>query len=390
MVLKSQNPFLKIDSLVIPLPINQYVEKNLTFLMQITPKFTRSCLANSSKWLPMINRIAKEEGMPAEIAFLAMVESGLKPTAVSKSNAVGMWQFIRGTADMYNFRMDEWMDERRDPEKATRGGLRHLKDLYTKFGDWHLAMAAYNCGAGGVKRAIQKSGLENPTFWDIRPYLPKETKDYVPLYIAMALINLQPEYYGFNLKELNYQEEYAYEKFELKEPVSIKALSECANVDMKDLLAINPELLQNTTPPDSTYTLKLPVSTKNLFAARFATLTPEQKQPWLNYVVQKKESLSEIAQRYKMSTEDLATANNLSSKYRPRKGETIRVPLDLMNKTVTQPENITEKADSKPPFLNSDNSSETKTTKADNSKKYISHIVIRRRNSLQYCSKIWR
>lgn len=318
----------------IPLVDNQWVQNGITFLTQNKKgrKFLNTCLERSTKWFPMMKRYAAQEGLPEEIIYLSMIESGLNPNAFSRAKAVGLWQFIRSTGEMYNLNGTEsvWIDERRDPEKATIAAMRHLRDLYNEFNDWHLAIAAYNCGAGGVKRAIRRSRASNPDFWQIRRYLPRETRNYVPLYIATAKIAMQPEAYGFLLDTLNFEKEFVYETITLNEPISISALAKCAGVSEDELRELNPEILKATTPPDvREYTLRIPYGSFTKFAIEFVELTPQEKQPWIQHKVGRRETLSSIARNYDVTVGEIMSANGItSSRHRLRRGEILQIPID--------------------------------------------------------------
>jgi len=312
---------------------NEYVQKNLEFLTsERGQKFFKKWLERTPRWFPMIKRIANQENVPEEIVYLAMIESGLNPTIVSRAQAVGMWQFMRSTGEMYglNSNGSPWIDERRDPIKATTAAMKHLRDLYYMFGDWYIAFAAYNCGAGCVQRAINKTKIEKPTFWDLYKNLPSETRNYVPLYIATAKIASSPSTYGIKLSELEFQKEFKFDTYTLNEPVSIEALANSCGVTVQEFQQLNTELLKMTTPPDLTeYTIRIPQGRLNEFVANFSKLTDEEKKPWITHIVQKKESLKSIANKYDITTEDLAVANNISSKSNKIKvGTKLLIPLD--------------------------------------------------------------
>lgn len=314
--------------LQIPLDDNEYVRNSIKFLTgEKGQKFFRKWLERAGRWFPLMRKTAKEEGVPEEIVYLSMIESGLNPNAVSRAQAVGLWQFIKSTGEMYDLDVNYWVDERRDPEKATRASMRHLKDLYNEFGNWHLALAAYNCGLGGVRRTIARSGKTNPDYWAIRDYLPRETRGYVPLYIAAAKISLNPEEYGFT--DIAFEKPYVYDSTSVSEAVDLQALAKCAGVSEEELQALNPELVQGAVPPNTkNYLLKLPVGTKDTFAQNFANLPDSEKRSWVFHKVKRRETLANIAKQYGTSAELIAEANNLSGKLkRLRQGATIRVPL---------------------------------------------------------------
>lgn len=323
-----------IPGMTIPLEINEYVQKNITFLSQDKGrKFFKKWIERSSRWFPMLKRIAKEEDMPEEIIHLSMIESALNPNAVSWAKAVGMWQFMQAAASDYGLKMTPWVDERRDPEKSTRAAMRYLKWLYNEFGDWHLALAAYNSGPNGpVRRGIARLQKDAPTFWDIREYLPKETKNYVPLFIATSIICLNQEQYGFTKDELSFEPEYVYETYPIEGSISLKTLAKCLNEPIETLKSLNPELVGVTTPPDSDkpYTLKLPIGSKDLFAANFSKLTEEELNPWVIHTVDKGETVSSIAGQYAVNAQDIIGSNKLPSGNKVKKGMTLRIPREAL------------------------------------------------------------
>ncbi|MGQ9819183.1 MAG: LysM peptidoglycan-binding domain-containing protein [Candidatus Kapaibacteriales bacterium] len=324
---------------VISLDDNEYVQKSIEFLTQkpIGRKFVKGSLQRSGIWGGFIKRIIQEEDMPQEIFYLAMVESGFNPFAVSKAKAVGIWQFITSTGKLYNLNDggSVWVDERRDPIKSTRAAMRHLKDLFNQLGDWHLAIAAYNCGINAVERAISRLN-QNDTinFWNIIQFLPRETRNYVPLFIAVVKIATNPEAYGFTKEEIKPADEIMFDTYILKEPVSLSALAKCANVSVETLKELNPELIVPFTPPDlSEYEIRIPFGTKNEFISKFIALKPEEKTPFYTYTVGKNETLKQIAEKFNIDIEQILLANNLSlAAKKLRKGTQIRVPILLSKK----------------------------------------------------------
>ena len=330
---KYPNRHTKPDSIVIPLIDHDLVNRSITFLTKNKrgQQFVRQCLERSGKWFPMMKRIAEAEGLPEEIVYLSMIESGLNPNAVSRASAVGLWQFMRATGQDYNLNKNDsyWTDERRDPEKSTLAAMRHLKDLYNEFGDWHLALAAYNCGTGCIRRAIRKSKLEKPSYWDILKFLPGETAIYVPNFIATAKIMMNPELYGFDEKEITYQNEYKYDIYPINKPTNLSAIAKAAGISLEELKELNPELIQNATPADrKTYYVKIPFNSSQTFTKNFESIPQEEKQPFIYHTVERNESLDDIARKYNVATDNLIAVNNLSGyKAKIKKGDTLRIPI---------------------------------------------------------------
>jgi membrane-bound lytic murein transglycosylase D len=367
------NPVPSTSLLSYPVGEQEYIQKHINYLSQTkAKKFFEKWMERSTKWFPMMKRIIAEENMPEEIIYLSMIESGLNATVVSHASAVGLWQFMMETGRDYNLNKDYsfWKDERRDPEKATRAAMLFLNDLYNNFGDWHLALAAYNCGQGKVQKTINQSKLKNPSYWDIRKMLPKETSHYVGQYIAAALIAMNPKAYGCNTDTLKFQDEYKYDIFTLKEPTSLKALNYCANGGNQNLIKdLNPEILRSITPPDATeYRLKIPFGSKQDFITKFSGLTIEEKQPWITHIVKRKETLALLAERYNVPKNELLAMNDIRNiKSKLQIGSQIKIPIDAdsynsINEDYDQKLAIAEK--SKPTTkIEEDNSNITHTVK---------------------------
>lgn len=319
----------------IPLDDNAYIEKSIKFLTvnRSGKRAFTNWLARSTKWFPMMKRIAREEGMPEEILLLAMNESGLDPNAVSNKNAVGLWQFMRPTGTDFGLNKSAsiWIDERRDPEKSTRAAMKYLKNLKNDLGDWYLALAAYNAGPGTIRRAIKKAGSDDSlNYWTVRKFLPKETAIYVPLFVATMKVMADPEFYGIDTKAIKYEPEYKYDVFTLTEPVSISAIAKAANITEKEVYSLNPELISSSTPPDvSDYKLKLPIGSATSFSKNYAQLSQEEKFPWINHIVSKRETVASIAQKYGVSIRQVLAVNeSINSKSKLTVGTTVKIPMD--------------------------------------------------------------
>ena len=322
-------------NIVIPLPDNEYVGKSITFLSQTKGgrRYFKNWLERSGKWFPMMKKIAKELKVPEELIYLSMIESALNPNAVSKAKAVGLWQFIRSTGKDYRLNdtgASAWIDERRDPEKSTRAAFKFLSDLYTSLGDWHLALAAYNTGEHNVQRVIKKTKKEKPDYWDIRPLLHRETRNYVPLYIATVKLAINPEAYGIDMSEIEYFDEYRYDIYTAKEPMNLTALAKCCNISLEELRDLNPELISTCTPPDvKEYKLKIPYGCRQAFLRNLASLTPEEKQPWAIHIAKRGETVSSISKEYNIDPEQILAANDLPGiKTTLKAGTKIRIPVE--------------------------------------------------------------
>ncbi|TAE28601.1 MAG: LysM peptidoglycan-binding domain-containing protein [Candidatus Kapaibacterium sp.] len=316
--------------LQVAMPENQEVLWAIEFLAVRGRRYFQKWIERTGKWFTMMRKIAREEGAPEEIIYLSMIESGLSPQATSWAKAVGLWQFIKGTGQMYGLGADYWRDERRDPEKATRAAMRYLKDLYNELGDWHLALAAYNCGPGGVRRAIARSGIQNPSYWDIRPFLPKETRNYVPLYVAASKVCMNPEAYGFTSSQIQFEERYNYETVPVNEAADFKVLARAAGVGEETLRDLNPELINYSTPPYSdNYQLKIPVGTKSTFVANYDKMSQSDKHSWTMHEVTGSETLWSIARKYNVPSSVIAAANDITGRRkRVSVGTMLRIPTD--------------------------------------------------------------
>ncbi len=248
----------------VPIQMNKQVRAYLVYFSTERKEVIKRYLSRSTRYLPMIKNVFEEYGLPEDLAYLAMIESGFNNKATSPAAACGMWQFIRGTGVRYGLTVDSYVDERRDPEKATRAAAKYLLDLYKQFGSWYLAAASYNCGEGRVQRELDQTNHKN--FWELSANmcLPTETKNYVPQMIAATIIAKNPEKFGF--KNVSYQAPLKMDKVGVTEPTSLKAVAFAVNMQADDIQVLNPELLRGVTPPDSAnYALNLPPNSKELY-----------------------------------------------------------------------------------------------------------------------------
>lgn len=272
----------------------------------------------STRWFPMMEQIAKDEGIPKDILVLSCIESGLNPKARSKAEAIGLWQFMYPTGLDYdlNKRQSIYVDERRDPVKSTRAAMRYLKDLHNAFNDWGLALAAYNWGWGNVQKAIRRVNIENPNFWDIRDEksvkMPKATQKYVPMFFALKRIMADPKKYGIDTDTLRYTPEFKSDVVELPQATNLSAIASITGVGMEDIRELNPELLYDITPPGyRVYWLRVPVGSAKDFKRKYEQLSPEAKQPSLDHRVAQGETIVSVAERFDVSLDELIMLNGL-------------------------------------------------------------------------------
>jgi membrane-bound lytic murein transglycosylase D len=263
----------------------------------------------AGRYRDMILRVLREEGVPQDLIYLAQAESGFHPLALSRAGARGMWQFMASRASGYGLERNWWVDERQDPEKATRAAARHLKDLYEQFGDWYLAMAAYNSGPGNVQQAVKRTGYAD--FWELyrRNVLPKETKNYVPIIVAMTIIAKNPSQYG--LQEIIPDPPLEADVVHIDYPVDLRLVAEAVDASVDALQDLNPSLLRMTTPKEGGFDLRLPAGSKDKYEEAVAAIPVDKRVYWRFHTVQSGDTLAGIAKKYRTSVKAVAEANGM-------------------------------------------------------------------------------
>jgi membrane-bound lytic murein transglycosylase D len=310
----------------IDIPQNSRVLSAVELLQGRLRDYVQESLTRGAKYLPMIQDVFRAEGLPLDLAFIPIIESGFKANALSRAKAKGPWQFMAPTAKDHELKIDWFIDERSDFEKSTIAAAKYLKMLSKMFnGDWHLVLAAYNGGQGRIQRAMQRSGLTN--FWDLsatQKYLPKETREYVPLILAGMIIGRNPAQYGFEIGDV---EPIAYEKVTVPEAIDLRRVAEWTGTTVDEIQALNPELRRWTTPVRyPNYELKVPVGTAEQFRARLAAARPGELATLNWLTVRSGENLISIARKHGVTRSELAAANGLSTTARLRAGQKLVVP----------------------------------------------------------------
>ena len=286
-----------------PIVLNDRVKAALKYLRAHRSDDITQAFWRARRYAGMMRAIFREHDLPEELVNLAFVESDVNPRATSHAQAAGIWQFVPSTARTYGMRTTASLDERRDPDKSTRAAAEHLKSLYNRFGAWPLALAAYNAGENAIQQAIRRQHTRN--FWHLR--LPKETRQFVPKFMAMTIIARDPRRYGFSLPP---EAPHETEILHVSQPTEIRQIAEAAGTTVKYLRELNPELVGPATPPDQRgYALRIP-----------------RRVTWVSHKVQEGETLTAIARRYKVSLQMLREANRLNQRAEPAVGRIILVP----------------------------------------------------------------
>src|SRR5260370_82245 len=308
----------------LPLTVNDQVLSFLNFFQ--TPRgraIVETGLRRAGRYREMISRVLQEEGLPQDLIYLAQAESAFQPLALSRAGARGIWQFVAYRGQQYGLRHTWWIDERQDPEKATHAAAQHLRDLYKLYGDWYLAMAAYNCGPGNVQKGIERTGYAD--FWELyrRNALPRETKNYVPIIIALTLIAKDAAHYSIQA------EPEAPVPTDVVKPgraIDLRLVAETIDADVETLRALNPSLLRLATPDDPSFELRLPLGTAQKFSAEIADIPSDKWVSWRRHRVETGARLTSIAKKYHVTPVAVADANNLERNAALQAGEKRIIP----------------------------------------------------------------
>ena len=323
---------------LLPREVSAQVEGYLRFFTGPGHDHFTTWLARSTRYLPLMRRILRENEVPPDLVYLAMVESGFNTSARSPAHAVGPWQFIAGTGRRYDLKISSYVDERRDPEKATQAAARYLKDLHEMFNSWDLALASYNAGEGKIDRGVRRFATAN--FWEIRKtqFLAKETRNYVPQYLAALMIARNPSKYGFD--DVAYQAPLQYETVSVGGLVPLRSIAGLCGSTSEELKLLNPALTRGVTPPGDSYEVRVPIGTAQRVQAnrtQLASMRAEDTQTrYRVHRVRRGQTLSSVARRYGVAPTVLARANGMRTTAPLRAGVRLRIPRAGGIETVAQ------------------------------------------------------
>ncbi len=293
----------------LPLMLTDQVTGYISYFSNRGRGIFERAYARSGRYHDMMVSILTEEGVPQDLIYLAQAESGFQPTAVSRAGARGIWQFMAGRGQGYGLHHSQWADDRQDPEKSTRAAARHLRDLYAQFGDWYLAMAAYNSGPGTVQAAVKRTGYAD--FWELyrRNVLPKETRNYVPIILAMTIMTKNLSQYGFD--DVSMDEPVAFDKVMVNYPVDLRLVADCVDATPAELQQLNPSLLRRSTPKEGAFELHLPAGTKAQYQTSIAAIPTGMRLWWRYPTVHSGETLASLARTYHTTPKSIVDVNHL-------------------------------------------------------------------------------
>jgi membrane-bound lytic murein transglycosylase D len=308
----------------LPIELNEAVLSCIQLYQGTLREWFEEALARGGRYLPHIRQVFASEGIPEDLAYVALVESAFKTGALSRAKAKGVWQFMPRTGREYGLRQDWWVDERSNPEKATRAAARYLKFLKGMFGDWDLALAAYNAGPGKVIRGLKR--YQKTDYWDLRRTraLKRETKNYVPMIHAAIVVAKAPEEYGFSVEP---EAALAYETVPVDGAVDLRLIAECAGVEVDEVKLLNPELRRFATPAQKSYDVNVPQGSGLTVGECLGSIPPEKRVRFRTHVVARGQTLSGIARRYGTRVRDIAEANGLNPRRSLRRGAELIIPI---------------------------------------------------------------
>ncbi len=312
----------------IPIVFNDAVKYNMQWFTGEKRKVFGNWLKRAKQYVPVIKDILRKNGMPEDLVYLAMIESGFNPKAYSTAKASGPWQFIYATGERYGLKVNYWIDERRDPEKSTVAAAKYLRDLFNQFGCWYLAAAGYNAGERRIEKAIEKHNTND--FWELVKYntLPRETREYIPRLIAAAVIAKDPEKFGFG--SMSYDQPIQFAELNVPGGTPLTAVAKAASLDVATVRSYNPEIIRGITPPNlELYTIKLPAPVDiQKFAGNLKTAMSGQRKVrgLIAYKVKRQDTIAKIAKRYKVSSTDICLVNGFEDMPKVKPGMTIQIP----------------------------------------------------------------
>lgn len=375
----------------IPIVVNDDVKRWMNYLLGPGRKYYAKWLSRSTKFTPMMQKKLRAAGLPEDLIYLSMIESGFSTSAYSSAAAAGLWQFIPTTGREMGLRVDWWIDERRDPEKSTDAAIKFMSRLYKNFDHWYLVWAGYNGGPGRVSKGIKKYGTRD--FWELEGHnaFPAETDNYVPKIIAAAILGKYRERYGFT--NIKYQEPLEYDTVTVDGNIGIDVLAKCAQLSVSEFKAYNPHLLQHALPSgNKKYSVHVPKGSK--FLASLAKVPPSERITYQRHVIKKGESLGRIAAKYGVSVQSIQTKNNIKNANRIHVGQVLLIPSSGEAKTL-----VSAKGSSSSKKSSSKSKSKTRTVthtikKGENlnliAKKYgVSVSDIKRWNKITNANKIY-
>jgi membrane-bound lytic murein transglycosylase D len=312
---------VKSTASALPLVVNDIVLSYVNYFNGRGRRTIEAGLERAGKYSAMVSRILADEGIPQELIHLAQAESGFLPRAVSRAAAEGMWQFVKFRGNQYGLAQTPYSDDRLDPEKATRAAAHHLHDLYKEFGDWYLAIAAYNCGPGAVEKAVERTGYAD--FWELRARgaLPTETTNYVPIILAMTIMSKNAPAYG--LDHITPDPGVEYDTILTTSPTNLALISDLTDASLSELLQLNPALLRSIAPGN--FEVRVPKGTGQQVSTALELVPAERRAAWRMHRFEQGESLASVARLYNLSASQISSANDLKDE--PAAGDRLLIPV---------------------------------------------------------------